>query len=285
MKIRGSGRTSAALRARASGRRAVEAAALLLVLALVILRILDPVPLVVLRQQLLDAFQRAAPRREETFPAVVVDIDDAALAAHGQWPWPRDLLARLLARIFEGEPAVVAFDILFAEPDRLSWAAIAERLAAHAPEVSERLRGLPTTDRELAEAIRGRPVVLAQVPLPERSVGRATAQPGGTPIAELGGSAAPFLPAFPAALGNLPELEAAAAGRGSIGLPAEVDTVVRRVPLLVRVGERILPALAIEMLRVAAGETAVTSTPHGAARSARPFVKLTSAALAAPPGR
>ncbi|MCL6628233.1 MAG: CHASE2 domain-containing protein, partial [Armatimonadetes bacterium] len=109
-----------------------------MVIALVALRILDPVPLVVLRQQLLDAFQRVAPRREEAFPAVVVDIDDAALAAHGQWPWPRDLLARLLERIFEGEPAVVALDILFAEPDRLSWAAIAERLAAHAPEVSER---------------------------------------------------------------------------------------------------------------------------------------------------
>ena len=255
MKIRGSGRTSAALRPRASGRRAVEAAALLLVIALVSLRILDPVPLVVLRQQLLDAFQRAAPRREETFPAVVVDIDDAALATHGQWPWPRDLVARLLERIFEAEPAVVALDILFAEPDRLSWAAIAERLAVHAPEVSERLRGLPTTDRELAEAIRGRPVVLAQLPLPDRPAGRSSDQPVGTPIAELGGSAGPFLPAFPDALTNLPELEAAAAGRGSIGLPAEVDHVVRRVPLLVRVGERILPALAVEMLRVAAGET------------------------------
>jgi adenylate cyclase len=58
-------------------RRTVEFAALLLVAALLVLRILDPVPLVVLRQQLLDAFQRLAPRREETFPAVVVDGDEA----------------------------------------------------------------------------------------------------------------------------------------------------------------------------------------------------------------
>lgn len=252
---RGSGRSADGQLRGVPARRTVEFAALLLVAALLVLRILDPVPLVVLRQQLLDAFQRLAPRREETFPAVVVDVDDASLAAYGQWPWPRDLVARLLARIFEGRPAVVAFDMLFAEPDRLSWGAIAERVATHAPEVSDRLRGLPSTDAELAGAIRGRPVVLARVPLLESLPGRPPARPIGASIAELGGPVAPFLPAFPDVLTNLAELEEAAAGRGSIGLPAEVDNVVRRVPLLVRVGDRILPALAIEMLRVAAGET------------------------------
>lgn len=236
-------------------RRLVELAALLLVAALLAVRVVDPVPLVVLRQQVLDAFQRAAPRRELGFPAVVVDIDDVALQRHGQWPWPRDLVARLLERILAGGPAVVAFDMLFAEPDRLSWAAIADRLAPYAPEVGERLRGLPSTDVELAKAMRDRPVVLARVPLLAALPGGRVEESPATSIAELGGSAAPFLPSFPALLANLPELEAAAAGRGSIGLPAEVDNVVRRVPLLVRVGERVVPALALEMLRVAAGET------------------------------
>lgn len=133
-------------------------------------------------------------------------------------------MARLLERILAGAPRVVAFDMLFAEPDRLSWAAIADRLAEHAPEVGAQLRRLPGTDRSLAE---------------------------------FGGSAGPYLPAFPGALVHLPELEAAAAGRGSIGLPAELDNVVRRVPLLVRVGERVVPALAVEMLRVAAGESTI----------------------------
>lgn len=240
---------------RSGSRRAVEIAALLVIAALVVLRVLDPVPVVVLRQQMFDAFQRWAPRAERDFPAVVVDIDDEALRRYGQWPWPRDLVARLLERILEGGPRVVAFDMLFAEPDRLSWAAIADRLAAHAPEVSEQLRALPGTDRTLALAMRGRPVVLAQVPLLRPLPGAPDSAPPGTALAELGGSARPFLPTYPAALVNLPELENAAAGRGSIGLPAELDNVVRRVPLLVRVGERVVPALAVEMLRVAAGET------------------------------
>jgi adenylate cyclase len=240
-----------------SGRRSVELLALVLVAGLLALRIVDPVPLVVLRQQVLDGFQRLSPRREQAFPAVVVDIDDRALQVHGQWPWPRDLVARLLERILAGAPRVVAFDMLFAEPDRLSWAAIADRLAEHAPEVGAQLRRLPGTDRTLADAMRGRPVVLAQVPLLEALPGAAGPGSAGAALAELGGSARPYLPAFPAVLANLPELEAAAAGHGSIGLPAELDNVVRRIPLLVRADERVVPALAVEMLRVAAGETTI----------------------------
>lgn len=242
---------------RPSGRRAVEFLAVALVAGLLALRSLDPTPLVVLRQQVLDGFQRLSPRREQAFPAIVVDIDDHALQVHGQWPWPRDLVARLLERILAGAPRVVAFDMLFAEPDRLSWAAIADRLAGHAPEVGAQLRRLPETDLTLAEAMRGRPVVLAQVPLLEALPRAAGPAPAGVALAELGGSARPYLPAFPGALVNLPELEAAAAGRGSIGLPAELDNVVRRVPLLVRVGARVVPALAVEMLRVAAGESTI----------------------------
>ncbi len=102
--------------------------------------------------------------------------------------------------------------------------------------------------------MRDRPVVLARVTLLAALPGRRAVEPTGPSIAELGGSAVPFLPSFSDVLAKLRELEAAAAGFDSIGLPAEADNLVRRVPLLVRVGERVVPALALEMLRVAAGE-------------------------------
>lgn len=237
-------------------RRAPELAALLLLAALLALRVLDPVPLVVLRQQIFDAFQRIAPRIERDFPAVVVDIDEAALALHGQWPWPRDLLAELVGRVLAARPKVLAFDILLAEPDRLSWKAIAARLERLDPGLGRELRTLPENDALLARTIAGAPVVLALVPLAEPpAAGGAEGPPVATPLAELGRPARPYLPSFPALLANLPELEAAAAGRGSIGLPAELDNLVRRVPLLVRVGETVVPALALELLRVAVGES------------------------------
>ncbi|MCX8100988.1 MAG: adenylate/guanylate cyclase domain-containing protein [Geminicoccaceae bacterium] len=236
--------------------RAPELAALLLLAALLALRILDPVPLVVLRQQVFDSFQRTAPRIERDFPAVVVDIDEAALAAHGQWPWPRDLLAELVGRVLAARPKALALDILLAEPDRLSWSAIAARLERLAPGLGRELRALPENDAVLARTIAEGPVVLALVPLAEPAPGGAAGPPPpAIPLAELGRPARPYLPAFPALLANLPELEAAAAGRGSIGLPAELDNLVRRVPLLVRAGEVVVPALVLEMLRVAAGES------------------------------
>ena len=65
-----------------------------------------------LRLMTFDAFQRLAPRRPASAPAVIVAIDDASLAAHGQWPWPLTTLARLLARIADGGPAAVGVDIV-----------------------------------------------------------------------------------------------------------------------------------------------------------------------------
>ncbi|MEL6131089.1 MAG: CHASE2 domain-containing protein [Cyanobacteria bacterium J06626_26] len=46
----------------------------------------------------------------------VIEIDDASLAAIGQFPWPRHYYTQLLDQITPAEPSVIAFDILFAEP-------------------------------------------------------------------------------------------------------------------------------------------------------------------------
>ena len=55
-----------------------------------------------------------------TDQVVIIDIDEKSLKAVGQWPWPRDVITRLVRRISEQGPKVVGFDILFAEPDRTS---------------------------------------------------------------------------------------------------------------------------------------------------------------------
>lgn len=55
---------------------------------------------------------------------VAVDIDDASLAALGQWPWPRYRVAQLIQRIEADHPSAIALDILFSEPDRTSLADI-----------------------------------------------------------------------------------------------------------------------------------------------------------------
>src|SRR5688572_11877775 len=46
---------------------------------------------------------------------VHLDIDDAALEAVGQWPWPRSVLGEILEEVNRAGPKVIALDILFAD--------------------------------------------------------------------------------------------------------------------------------------------------------------------------
>jgi CHASE2 domain-containing sensor protein len=73
-----------------------------------------------MREQTMDQFQRLSPRPHIDQPVRVVDIDEAALARFGQWPWPRDRLAELVDKLDALGAAAIAFDMAFAEPDRLS---------------------------------------------------------------------------------------------------------------------------------------------------------------------
>src|SRR5205823_1296710 len=68
-----------------------------------------------------DIYQRAAPREApEDAPVVIVDIDESSLKQLGQWPWPRTVLAQLVDKLRDAGAAVIAFDVLFTEPDRTS---------------------------------------------------------------------------------------------------------------------------------------------------------------------
>ena len=75
----------------------------------------------------------------------IVDIDEAALAEFGQWPWPRTIVARLVDKLTEKGAAVIAFDVVFAEPDRSSISRMVRDLVADAD---------PETVKKLVAAIR-----------------------------------------------------------------------------------------------------------------------------------
>jgi adenylate cyclase len=69
---------------------------------------------------------------------------------------------------------------------------------------------------------------------------------------------------FSAAVSNLPELESAAAGNGFLNQYVDWDHVVRRVPLILRLGEKPYPSLAAETLRVALGAPSYVGRAAGA---------------------
>ena len=85
---------------------------------------------------------------------MIVDIDEASLAAFGQWPWPRTLLADLVTKLTKLGSAAIAFDIIFAEPDRMSPAIAAQSFRNLDEQTREQLRKLPSNDDVFADAIR-----------------------------------------------------------------------------------------------------------------------------------
>lgn len=154
----------------------------------------------------------------------VVAIDEAAIEKYGQWPWKRDVLADIIWKLREAGAGIIVLPIIMSEPDRLGG------------------------DIDLAQALVENGVVIAQTGTTS-GVSR-NAVPRG--VAKIG-DPLPFLFEWPGMLGPIPLLGENADGVGVLNTFPEIDGVVRRVPLLMRIGEDTYPAIAVEVIRIATG--------------------------------
>jgi adenylate cyclase len=226
----------------------------LLSLALLIgfaaLRIADPAAVEELRVRIFDTFQVVEPRVKTAKPVVIVDIDEKSLAKLGQWPWPRTRIADLVTNLTRLGAVVIAFDILFAEPDRLNPAVAAETIRNLDEETKKKLRSLPSNDQVLADAIRQSRVVMGESGIPNVLTEFNQSLPV-TGLATLGDDPRPFMLNFPGLLRNVDVLEQAASGRGLFSIKTERDGIVRRVPMIMQAQGTTMPSLSFEMLRVA----------------------------------
>jgi adenylate cyclase len=152
----------------------------------------------------------------------VITIDEKAIEKYGQWPWKRDVLAEVIYKLREAEVGIIVLPILFSEADRLGG------------------------DAELAEALQYG-VVISQVGTTQTNK---NAVPRG--VAKIN-DPMPWLYTWPGMLGPISELGQNASGVGVVNTVPEVDGVVRRMPLIMRVGDETYPAMAIEVIRVAVG--------------------------------
>src|SRR5688572_8466189 len=125
-----------------AGERARWLAVCLTAIVAAALLLPDPGPLPALRFWTFDHYQIYLPRHRKVEAVTIVDIDDRSIQAIGQWPWPRDVLAELVDRVAAAGPRAVAFDVLFAEPDRMSPDAIAAALRGRDPDLSKQLARL-----------------------------------------------------------------------------------------------------------------------------------------------
>ncbi|MCM2297561.1 adenylate/guanylate cyclase domain-containing protein [Rhodoferax sp.] len=214
------------------------------------LLLIDPPLMQTLRQAVFDQYQRVHPRVYQPAPVRIIDIDEESLAKVGQWPWPRSRIAELVERMRKAGVAAVGFDVLFAEPDRTSPKAMLNIWNLPAP-ARHSIAGLPDHDDLFAAALEPGGVVLG---LSVEREGIGLDLPAQKyRFVNMGESALPFAHVFSRAVPSLPLLSEAAAGNGVLTFVPDNDGVVRRVPLLLRLGDTLVPSLVAEVLRVGQG--------------------------------
>ena len=161
---------------------------------------------------------------------VVINLGEKSIEKYGQWPFPREVHAKILDEVYGRGAALVGSTVLMLEPDRMG------------------------TDSVLSDSLKKYPVVLSQTV--SDSCSRVSTTIRKTGVAVIGdGEATEFLPQYPCVLSNIALLQEAAAGVGITSTLPEPDGVVRRVPLLSESSGEYYPAFALEMLRVAAGDS------------------------------
>ena len=155
-----------------------------------------------------------------------VNIDESSLNKYGQWPLPRTEYAKIIKDLYDRGAGLVVLNILMAESDRTGGDAV------------------------LAAALKQYPVVLGSVPSEQTKN-----KPRVSGSAILGPEWLDRIVQYPGLIANIPLLENTAAGVGIVNTLPEVDGVNRRVPLIVTVDGKLYAGLAMETLRVAAGDS------------------------------
>lgn len=233
------------------------------IVASLAMRVWDPSPVARLRSLVFDSYQRMAPLQfDPELPVRIVDIDEDSLKKLGQWPWPRTLLADLVDKLGQQGAAAIAFDMVFPEPDRLSPGTAVQYWPQSSiiAQIKPELDKLPSNDQVFAEAIGSAPVVLGFIAspytdtLPETKAG----------FAHGGDDPRLFAPYYPGSAASLKVLQDPAVGAGALNWIPEFDQIIRRMPIVVRVGDTLFPSLSADVLRLAQGASTYVVKSSGA---------------------
>jgi adenylate cyclase len=192
---------------------------------------------------------------------VILDIDEKSLQEVARWPWPRDIMAELIEKLFgEYEVAIVAFDVVFAEADYSSGIRVLDQLAQgtlkDVPDFLQSYRGLRSSldnDGRFAQAIKGKPVVLGYYLNSDKDAKRIAAIPDPVlPKGTFQGRNIPFT-SWVGYGGNLPQFLGNAASAGHFNPITDPDGVVRRVPMIAELDGAYYEALSLAVVRTILG--------------------------------
>ena len=194
------------------------------ILVLCGIRFADPWFLDVVRLKALDQHQRNQ-TQESLDNLVTVEINNETLRKKGQWPWDRKTLSNEIIRLYESGAGMVVLPILFAQPDRFGG------------------------DDTLADVLNQTPTIIGQIPTIQEGNSGVTRG-----VATVGEPWSGWVYQYPGAIGPIPSLAENSHAVGMMIIAPEKDGVVRRMPLVVAVGDELYPSMSMEILRMIAGD-------------------------------
>ena len=188
------------------------------------IRFSDPWFLDMVRLKAMDQHQRNQVSMNLSNLATV-EINNQTIRKLGQWPWDRNRVANQIIKLYQAGASIVVVPILFADPDRFGKDAALARILKKTPTV---IGQIPSNDKSNSGVIRG--------------------------VASVGSDWKPWVYRYPGVVGPIPEIAKSANAVGMMVIAPEKDGVVRRMPLVVAVGEKLYPSISMEILRIAAGD-------------------------------
>ena len=177
----------------------------------------------------------------------IIDIDEKSIAAIGQFPWRRDVYAKILSNLNQFNPASVAFDIFFSEEDKQNPKNLLIELKKN-NNISENIEVLDT-NKIFIDEIKKTKAILPVVGEIRKNIVINNSKPK-LRIISKGSNPKNYLFKFNGKITSLEKINNAATGIGSISLLPGIDGIIRSVPILLNIDDQIWPSLSLESIRV-----------------------------------
>ena len=219
----------------------------LILLLLITLKIVNPPFIKSVSYLSFDLYQKVFAEKKDS-KVVIIDIDEKSLGKFGQFPWNRNVFAKILDQLNTSNPKAIGFDIFFTEKDKQSPEEIIKSYNLIPSDVAD-LQKLKGPDDVFSEKLKESKTIIAvlgsNVPSHSNYDRKAKAR-----FLSKGGDPKQFTYSYPFSIGSLEKLEQNVKGLGSISFLDQLDGIIRSLPLIVQFNKKVYPTMGLEMVRV-----------------------------------
>lgn len=181
----------------------------------------------------------------------IIDIDDRSLKEIGRWPWPRDILAKIIKKLRADGAIVIALDIVFAEQERnitdelLANDAVVYNLSQETRKDLLQLSDYFDHDKIFANALSQDDIVMGFILTSNPKDNAGLSPPPAIQVTENIMNNIQ-LRDMPGIISNIPSLQSKVVNAGFVTTISDNDGVIRNYPIVLRHANQIYASLALK---------------------------------------